>query len=152
MEKQTLHQVAEISLTYRPQIRPMDRPQVSTAKEAYQVLLSAWDKGKIEFIEEFKVILLNRNKRVLGIYTVTTGGLSECLVDTKLVFASALLGCATDIILAHNHPSGNKHPSVNDYRLTKQLREAGRVLGIEVVDHIIVTPDDYYSFADEGVI
>jgi len=152
MENQTLNQVAEISLTYTPQIRPMDRPQVFTANEAYQVLLSVWDKGKIEFIEEFKVILLNRNKRVLGVCTVTTGGLSECLVDTKLVFASALLGCATDIILAHNHPSGNKQPSVNDYRLTKQLSEAGKVLDIKVVDHIIVTSDDYYSFADEGVL
>ena len=152
MENQTLHQVAEISLTYRPQIRPMYRPQVSIVKEAYQVLLTTWDKGKIEFIEEFKLILLIRNKRVLGIYTVITGGISDCLVDTKLVFASALLGCATDIILAHNHPSGNKHPSVNDYRLTKQLREAGKVLGIEVVDHIIVTPGDYYSFAYQGVL
>ena len=152
MENQTLNHVAEISLTYRPQIRPQDRPKISSAKEAYEVLLSSWDKDKIEFIERFKVILLNKNKRVLGIYTVSTGGLACCLVDTKLVFASALLGCATDIILAHNHPTGNRQPSVADLQITTQIKEAGRVLDIPVVDHIIITVDGYYSFADEGVL
>jgi DNA repair protein RadC len=152
MENQTLNQVSEITLTYRPQIRPQERPKVITSKEAYDILLSSWDKGKIEFIEEFKVMLLNARKKVLGIYTVSTGGLKECLVDAKLVFASALLGCATDIVLAHNHPSGNKSPSVQDLNLTKKLSEIGKLLDINVVDHIIVTLDSYYSFADESIL
>lgn len=152
MENQALNQVSEITLTYRPQIRPQERPKVTTSKEAYDILLSSWDKGKIEFIEEFKVILLNTRKKVLGIYTVSTGGIKECLVDTKLVFASALLGCATDIILAHNHPSGNKMPSAQDLHLTRKLSEVGKLLDIKVEDHIIVTVDGYYSFADEGVL
>jgi len=98
MENQML-QVAEIQLTYRPVIRPQDRPKITSAHEAYRLLLESWDSGKIEFIEQFKLMLLNRNNKVLGIYTVSTGGLAGCMVDMKLVFASALLSCASDIIL-----------------------------------------------------
>jgi DNA repair protein RadC len=97
-------------------------------------------------------LLLNKNKRVLGVYTVSTGGFAGCLVDSKLVFASALLGCATDLILAHNHPTGNIQPSMQDIQITKQTKEAGRIFDIPVIDHIIVTTDGYYSFADEDVL
>jgi len=152
MENQALYQVSEITLAYTPKIKPGERPKVSTFKEAYQLFLSSWDTGKIEFIEEFKVMLLNTRKKVLGIYTVSSGGFKECLIDAKLVFASALLGCATDIILAHNHPSGDKSPSANDLHLTRKLSEVGTLLDIRVVDHIIVTLDGYYSFADEVVL
>lgn len=143
-------QVAEIQLTYRPVIRPQDRLKITSAHEAYRLLLESWDSGKIEFIEQFKLMLLNRNNKVLGIYTVSTGGLAGCIVDMKLVFASALLSCASAIILSHNHPSGNLKPSEQDLILTRRVREAGKVLEIEVQDHIIVAKDGYYSFADEG--
>lgn len=152
MENQTMLQVSEITLSYRPQIRPLDRPKVTSSKLAYELLLSTWDMGKIEFTEEFKVMLLNRNCKVLGIYTVCTGGISRCLVDVKLIFASALVGCASGIILSHNHPSGNVQPSAEDLSLTKRICEAGKLLELQVLDHIIVTVDGYYSFGDEALI
>ena len=152
MENPTTLQVAEITLSYRPLIRPLDRPKVTSSKLAYELLISTWDMGKIEFVEEFKVMLLNRNSKALGIYTVCTGGISRCLVDVKLIFASALVGCASGIILSHNHPSGNSKPSAEDLSLTKRICEAGKLLEIQVLDHIIVTVDGYYSFGDEALI
>ena len=145
-------QVSEITLSYKPEIKPLDRPKVTSSKQAYELLLNSWDKNRIEFVEEFKVMLLNRNSRVLGIVTVCSGGISRCLVDIKLVFASALVGCATGIILSHNHPSGNIQPSEEDLNITKRISAAGKLLEIQVLDHIIVTVDGYYSFGDECLI
>ena len=152
MEKQNMLQCAEIQLTYRPVIKAQHRPKVETGRQAYELLLSSWDKGNIEFIEQFKLMLLSRSNKVLGIYTVSTGGMAGCFVDVKLVFASALLSCAHNVILAHNHPSGNLRPSELDLSMTRRIKEAGRVLDIQVLDHIIITTDSYYSFADEGIL
>ncbi|WP_369829209.1 JAB domain-containing protein [Mucilaginibacter sp. OK268] len=85
-------------------------------------------------------------------YTVSTGGMAGCFVDVKLVFASALLSCTHHVILAHNHPSSNLQPSELDLGMTRRIKEAGKVLDIQVLDDIIVTTDGYYSFADEGLI
>jgi DNA repair protein RadC len=89
-------------------------------------------------------MLLSRSNKVLSIYTIGTGGMAGCFVDVKLVFASTLLSCAHKLILAHNHPSGNLQPSELDINMTRRIKEAGRVLDIQVLDHIIVTLDGYY--------
>ncbi|WP_407667040.1 JAB domain-containing protein [Mucilaginibacter sabulilitoris] len=81
-----------------------------------------------------------------------TGGMAECFVDVKLVFASALLSCAHCLILAHNHPSGNLNSSEHDINMTRRIKETGRVLDIQVLDHIIVTTDGYSSFTDSGLL
>lgn len=106
----------------------------------------------MEFIEQFKVILLNRAHRVLGVFDLSTGGTSGTIAEPKLVFASSILRNASAIIIAHNHPSGNLKPSTADIDLTKKLKEAGKLLDIPVLDHLIVTSEGYFSFADEGMI
>ncbi len=106
--------------------------------------------SKIEFVEQFKIILLNRANKVLGIYEVSTGGVSGTVADPKLIFAAAIKTCSSGIILAHSHPSGNLQPSQADIALTRKIKEGGRLLEIPVLDHIIVTSEGYYSFADEG--
>ena len=100
--------------------------------------------------EQFKILLLNRANKVLGIYEVSTGGMSGTVADPKLIFATALKACASSIILSHNHPSGNLKPSNADLQLTQKVKEGGKLLDIEVYDHIILTTEGYYSFADEG--
>lgn len=103
--------VAEIKLTYRAKVKPSERPQVTSSTDCYNVLKQSWDSGKIEFVEQFKVMLLNRANKVLGIYELSTGGVAGTVADPKLIFAAALKACASSIVLCHNHPSGNLKPS-----------------------------------------
>lgn len=144
--------VAEIELTYTPRIKVSDLPKVSNSREVYQLLFDTWDKTKLQFVEQFKVMLLNRAGRVLGICTLTTGTVAYTIVDPKLVFAVALKANACRIIIAHNHPAGNLIPSNSDQALTNRIKEAGRILEVLVEDHIIVSAEGYYSFSDEGAL
>jgi DNA repair protein RadC len=102
--------------------------------------------------EEFWILLTGRSQKVLGKELVSRGGLTEVVVDPKIVFSIALRYQSTGIILIHNHPSGNLKPSNSDIHLTKRLTDAGKMLEIQVLDHLIITDKGYYSFADEGVI
>jgi DNA repair protein RadC len=145
-------EVSEIQLSYKPKVKPSARPKINSSKEAYEILIRYWDDSKIDFVEQFKVILLNRANRVLGIYEVSTGGISGTVADPRLIFAAALKTNSSSVILCHNHPSGNLSPSHQDINLTHKLKEAGKFLELPVLDHVIVTSDGYYSFADEGLL
>ena len=152
MDLSVLNTVSEVELVYKSKVKPSERPQIKTSKESYQLLLKSWDSNRIEFIEQFKVILMNRANRVLGIYELSTGGVSGTVADIKLVFMAALKANACSLIVSHNHPSGNLKPSMADEELTKKMKAAGSVLEIKVLDHVIVTTEGYFSFADEGMI
>lgn len=102
--------------------------------------------------EEFWILILNRANRVIGKHKISEGGISGTVVDPKKVFKTALDHHASSIILGHNHPSGMSNPSEADLKITKKLVEAGRLMEIAVLDHIIVGSDQYYSFADEGTL
>ena len=147
-----LNRVAEIKLSYRPLVRPMDRQKVSNSSEVYQIFAEGWDFDLIELQEQFKIMLLNKANRVIGISEISKGGMSGTVVDLKLVFAIALKACATAIVLAHNHPSGNLKPSSADLMITKRIVECGKLLEIDVFDHLIITSDGYLSMMDEGLI
>lgn len=150
--EKTLLEVAEIQLSYKSKVKASLRPKVSSSRDCYEVLKKYWDDDKIEFIEQFKVLLLNRANKVIGLYEVSTGTTTHTVADPRLIFVAAIKANACGIILSHNHPSGNLNPSQADVDLTKKLREAGRFLEITVLDHIIVTSEAYYSFADEGLL
>lgn len=100
--------------------------------------------------EEFWILTLNRAKRVTGKYRISQGGTAATVVDVKMVMKKAIEHLADGIIAVHNHPSGNLRPSSNDDDLTLRLRESGKLLGIEVVDHIIVAGKKFYSYVDNG--
>lgn len=143
-------QVSEVELVYKTKVKASERLQLSTSKEVYELLKKHWDENKIEFVEQFKILLLNRANKVLGIYEISTGGLVGTVADPKLIFIAALRVAASHIILAHNHPSGNLKPSKQDKELTQKIKDGGKLLEIEVIDHLIISKDGYYSFADEG--
>ena len=105
-----LYKVAEIQLNYKSDVKPSLRPKISSSKDAYDVLRNNWDDSRIEFIEQFKVMLLNRAHKVLGIFDVSTGGVSGTVADPKIIIA-AIKANASGIIVAHNHPSGNLRAS-----------------------------------------
>jgi len=96
------------------------------------------------------LLCLDRSNRVIGYRKIGQGGVSGCVVDPKIIFSIALACGASSIMIAHNHPSGQLKPSEADVTLTKKIKEAGRMLDITVLDHIIITSDGYMSFADEG--
>jgi DNA repair protein RadC len=102
--------------------------------------------------EEFWIILVGRSQKVLAKELVSKGGLSATVADPKIIFYIALQQQASGIILVHNHPSGNLKPSHQDIDLTKKISAAGRMLEINVLDHLIITDNGYYSFGDEGII
>jgi DNA repair protein RadC len=144
-----LYQISEIELHYKNRCKASERPQVFKAEEAYKIFLNHWDENKLDFIEQAKVMLLSRANRVLGICNVSSGGTVGTVIDTRLVFVTAIKANATSIILAHNHPSANQLPSNADKVITKQITEAGKYLGVDLRDHIIVTSEGFYSFAEE---
>jgi DNA repair protein RadC len=144
--------IAEVELVYKTNVRPSDRLKVTTSRDAYDVLLQSWDPNTLELCEEFKILFLNRANKILGLFKLSKGGVSGTVADPKLIFAAALKANASSIILAHNHPSGNLQPSQSDLDLTKKCKEAGKFLEIQVLDHLILTSERYYSMADEGII
>ncbi|PQV50266.1 DNA repair protein RadC [Jejuia pallidilutea] len=143
-----MNTIQEIKVSYTSGNR--DKVKITNSKDSYELLLSCWSQKTIELQEEFKVLLLNRNNQVLGIYPLSKGGVSGTIVDAKLVFSVALKCNASSIIIAHNHPSGNLKPSDTDIRLTQKLKEAGNYLDVKVLDHIILSREGYYSFVDES--
>jgi DNA repair protein RadC len=121
---------------------------VVSSKDAYQIM----KRHLVDLNhEEFWILLMGRSQKVLTKELVSRGGLSETAVDPKVIFGMALQHQATGIILIHNHPSGNLKPSQNDIVLTKRLVDAGNMLGIKILDHIIISDQGYYSFGDEGI-
>lgn len=102
--------------------------------------------------EHFRVLLLRRNNSIIKDFLVSQGGVSGALVDPKLIFKEALESLASSIILVHNHPSGNLSPSSQDKEITQKIQQGGKVLEINVLDHIIFHNKGYFSFADEGLM
>lgn len=142
--------ISEIEVSYNPQ--RIVEYQISDSSKTYELMLSQWNWKEIEMLEEVKVIFLNRNNIVIGVYNLAKGGISQCTVDIRIILAVALKSLSTSIILVHNHPSGNLQPSQSDKEITKNLKEACKMVQIALIDHLIITKENYYSFADEGIL
>jgi DNA repair protein RadC len=127
----------------------VSKDKISNSRNAYEIFRSVLtDKP----YEEFWVILLNRANKVIGKCLISEGGISGTVVDPKKIFKVALDHHASSIILGHNHPSGATYPSEADQKITKKLVNAGLLLEITVLDHLILANDQFYSFADEGTL
>ncbi len=122
--------------------------KITSSRDAYELMVRFWED--IDYCESFYVVLLNRANKVLGVCKISTGSVAGTVADPKKIFQTALAANASSVILAHNHPSGNTMPSGKDSEITNKCKQAGLFLDLPVLDHIIVTRDGYYSFADEG--
>ena len=148
---ETSPELAEIKVSYRSRQNPKIR--IADSKEVFDILYPLYDQSLIEYQELFFLLLLNRANSILGWIKLSSGGTSGTVVDPKMVFAIALQTNASGIILSHNHPSGNLKPSQSDIAMTKNINNAGQLLEIKLLDHVIVSPEGvYYSFADEGIL
>lgn len=149
---QTKDRVAEIEVKYRPAIA--NKPVIITGLDAFVELIEFFPRDTIALQEKFVAMYLNKANRVLGVYQLSTGGLTGTVADIRLVLSVALKTAATGIIIAHNHPSGNLKPSTADLEITRRIKEGAKLLEIELLDHLIVSPIGrrYYSFADDSVL
>ncbi len=139
--------IAALELGGRKNTSGVNQRVIRTSQDAYDTL-SPLVKNKV--YEEFWIILLKRNNRIIQCCKVSEGGITGTVADPKRIFKLALENHATSIILCHNHPSGNRNPSNADTHLTHKIQKAGQHLDINVLDHLIITQHGYYSFADEG--
>ena len=142
------YKVGEVELIYKSTSK--SRNKIYGSEDAYKYLLPTYKKGTICYKEYFKVLFLNQANQVLGYTLISEGGITETSVDVRVILQAALLTNSVDIILAHNHPSGNLKPSRQDMEITKQVKDAARLMRITVTDHLILTDAGYYSFSDEG--
>ena len=133
----------------RKELGGQEKNKVTGSKDVYDLIKA--DLLDISH-EEFWILLLNRANRVIKKAQVSQGGVAGTVADPKIIFKLALDELASGIILAHNHPSGNLTASQADLDLTKKLKEAGKLLDIQVLDHLIVAGQKYFSFADEGLM
>ena len=143
-------EVSEVKLTYKTTQKASDRPKVINSNSVYRILLNCYDADTIEYRESFKVLLLNRNHKVLGVMNVSEGGISGTPVDIRLILQAALLSNASMIIISHNHPSGNLSPSNADDLVTLKVQRACDAMDIKLYDHLILSSESYYSYSDEG--
>ncbi|MES2616566.1 MAG: DNA repair protein RadC [Bacteroidota bacterium] len=133
----------------KQQFTTVEKPKVKSSKDAYNLL-----RHSLQDLphEEFWLMALSRSGMVISSRKVSEGGIAGTMVDPKRIFKSALDDMASGIIVFHNHPSGNLTPSEQDKQLTVKIREAGKLLDINVMDHLIIAGSSYFSFADEGLL
>ncbi|MBO7277150.1 MAG: DNA repair protein RadC [Bacteroidales bacterium] len=143
--------VAALELGYRrKQSSSLQRPIINSSEDAYHAIAEYLIENDVE---KFLIVLLANNNKIIKIVPISNGGIDEALVDRRVIFKAALEYNAVKIILAHNHPSGDLRPSQADINTTRTIIEAGKIMSIQILDHIIIGNDDtYYSFLDNGVI
>ena len=140
----------EITLKYKS--GEQKKVKISKSKDSFDIMRLFFDQDTLELTESVIALFLNRSNNTIGWLKVSQGGLNGTIVDIRLILATALKCAASGMILAHNHPSGNKQPSDNDIKITTKLKDAGNIMDIRLLDHLIITETEYFSMADEVLI
>lgn len=144
--------LAEIRAVYKSRTKVAARKKIRGPENVAEYLREIWNPRTLELSEDFLLLCLNNSHQVIGWVKISSGGFAATYVDPRLIFAVALQTAASAIVLAHNHPSGDLNPSDEDKRVTERLVEAGKLLNIRVLDHVILTRDDSYSFRENDLI
>jgi DNA repair protein RadC len=140
----------EITLKYKSS--GLKKTKITSSETAYEMFKQMYDADTLEYCESSIVIYLNRANNSIGWQKISQGGITGTVVDLRMILGTALKCGATGIILSHNHPSGNLLPSGADDKLTKQIKSACEIMEFSLIDHLIITTDGYYSYADQGKI
>lgn len=141
-----------ISVSFDKKVKKSELLQISSAADSYEIFRRIFDADTFDWCEEFIILCLNNSNKVVGFYKISSGGMTSTVVDVRIIFTTALTSLATSIVLAHNHPSGKLTPSESDKTLTKKIKEAGKLLDIKILDHLIINDEGYFSFATAGIL
>lgn len=139
----------ELTIKLSHKVPMNDRPTVTCSSDAYNILRPLYPDEQIEHVEFCFAMFCNSKGKVIGYHMISKGGIDATHIDIRVIFQFALLANATSILVSHNHPSGNLQPSRSDDAFTKKLSDACKIMNFTLVDHIIVSRDGYYSFADD---
>ena len=145
-------ELQEVQLSYRNKLKVSQRPKINMAEDALALFRSVWNEHEMELVESFKMLLMNNANKVVGVYHGSTGGATGTIVDIRILLTVALKSNACKIIVAHSPPSGNLTPSSADLKITERLKEAAKLMDIALLDHLILTTESFYSFANEGLL
>lgn len=126
-----------------------EKPVISSSRSAYEIFRNHLSDLRTE---EFWAIFLNRSNKVIHFAQLTQGGINQSIVDIRVLFKTALDHFSTGIIIAHNHPSGSLQPSREDIEITGKIKTAGETMNIQLLDHLIITQNSYFSFSDDGLL
>lgn len=140
--------VAEIEISYKPIIT--DHTVITSSYQAYELIKQLWHTEKINLQEQFAALFMNTSKKTIGWKVISTGNMTKCIIDIKLLVSLALHSMCTHVVIVHNHPSGNLKTSDSDETITKTIKDALKLIDVQLMDHLIITENGYYSFSDEG--
>lgn len=140
---------ARISVSYKPGL--MKHKSINTLEDAYEMVICVWDKEIINLQEQLIAFFLNRSNKLIGYRLITTGTMSTCLIDIKLLVSLALHTMSSSVIIAHNHPSGSLKPSNQDVDFTKKIKQALGLIDVRLLDHLIISEVGKLSMFDEGL-
>lgn len=144
-----VNKLTEISINYKPNINAQKKIFITEPQSAVEQLRTVWN-DKLSYQESMYVIFLNNANQVLGYMLLSTGSTTAVLVDIKMILQASLKTNAQGIIVAHNHPSGTLTPSKMDDELTEKLNVACKAIDLKLLDHLIITNEDYYSYKNEN--
>ena len=147
MKKTYKSTISEYSLKYTKS--EIQKTKVTTSESASNVIRKFYFDD-INIYESFFILLLNRANNTTGFAKISQGGTAGTVVDIKIIAKYAVESLSSAVIICHNHPSGNKQPSDADLNITRRIKDALLLLDIKLIDHIIITENDFYSFADNG--
>ena len=143
--------IPEITVSYKDCVKPSERAVVKSPEDAAKILSVAFGDC-MEHHEEAYVLFLNRAHRVMGISCISKGGINGTVIDVRIILQTALKVSASFLMISHNHPSGSLFPSKEDMALTRSLQNGCEAIGLQLYDHIIMSSENYMSFADEGLL
>ena len=143
--------IPEITVSYKDNVKASERAVIKNSADTARILSVAYEDC-MEHHEEVNVLFLNRANRVLGISCIAKGGINGAVVDIRIILQTALKVSCSGILLSHNHPSGSIIASGEDITLTRQIQRGCEAIGVQLLDHVIMTNESYMSFADEGLL
>lgn len=146
------NQLPEFTIGLKTKVKVEELYSIRTSEDVAKIARLCFDADMIEWVESVVVIALNRAGKAIGFYKASQGGLTGTVCDPRVIMQFALLSNATSIIIAHNHPSGNLRPSDDDNKMTQRIKNAGDILEIKLLDHVIITANSFYSYADNGTL
>ncbi len=141
----------KISVSFDKILKKSELMKITSSRDAYEIFKRVFNADTFDWCEEVIMLCVNNSNKVVGFHKVSSGGMTGTVIDVRMIFTTALKSLATGIIIAHNHPSGTLIPSDADKAITKKIKEAGKFLDINVLDHLIITDENYFSFQDEGI-